>query len=261
MIKRLLFILAAIVCGQALFFSPGFAATLPKDSVEILDLQGEVSVRVPPSPDLKKAQKGSSLAKGSEIVTGPGSSCRVGFDKDQKNTVKLHGNSTAILTSLDPVRIDLQSGRIFSLVQRLKKDSQFEVKSPTAIASARGTGWDQTSSEISVFEDTVHVQGSSGQETDVPEGKGIQMNQDGTFGESFDVSEKSKSEWDQFKSESHQGSFEGPENFDEPSFAEQGQQSQENLLDAKEDSREAQDEQNISDKFSADNSTRTVGGY
>ena len=259
--KRLVFILAAAAYGQALFLPSGIAATLPKDPVEILDLQGEVSVRVPPSPDLKKAQKGSPLTEGSEIITGPGSSCRVGFDKDQKNAVKLYGNSMAILTSLDPVRIDLQSGRIFSLVQRLKKDTRFEVKSPTAIASARGTGWEQTSGEISVFENTVHVQGFSGQETDVPEGKGIQMNQDGTFGESFDVSKESKSEWDQFKSESHQGSFEGPEDFDDPSFAEQGQQSQENLSDAKEDSREAKDQENISDKFSADNSTRTVGGY
>ncbi len=250
--KRLIFILAAVIYGQGLFFSLGLAATLVEDSVQILDLQGEVSVRVPPSPDLKKAQKGSPLTEGSEIVTGPGSSCRVGFDKDQKNTVKLYDNSRAILTSLDPVRIDLQAGRIFSLVQRLKKDTRFEVKTPTAIASARGTGWEQTSKEISVFENTVHVQGSAGQETDVPEGQGIQMNQDGTFGAPFDVSEESKSEWNQFKSEA-QGSSGELEDFD--------QQLQENLSDAKEDSRESQDQQDISDKLSADNSSKSRGGY
>ena len=258
--KRLVLILAAVAYSQALFLPSGIAATLPKEPAEILDLQGEVSVRVPPGMDLKKAEKGSQLIEGSEIVTGSDSSCRVGLGHDQKNAVKLYDNSRAILVSLDPVRIDLQSGKIFSLVRGLKKDTRFEVKTPTAIASARGTGWGQTSKEISVLEDTVHVQGSAGQETDVPEGKGIEMNQDGTFGELFDVSEQSKSEWGQFKSEA-QGSSPEPEAFDPQSFAEQGQQSQENLSDAKEDSRESQDQQDITDKFSADKDSRTTGGY
>ena len=258
--KRFVLILAAVVYGQILFLSPGIAATLPKEPVEILDLQGEVSVRVPPALDLKKAEKGNQLTEGSEIVTGSGSSCRVGIGEDQKSAIKLYDNSRAILTSLDPVRIDLQSGRIFSLVRGLRKDSTFEVKTPTAIAAARGTGWEQTSKEISVLENTVHVQGSAGQETDVEEGKGIQMNQDGTFGGPFDISEGSKSEWNQFKSET-QGSSGEPGDFDHESLAEQGQQSQENLSDSKEDSRESQDQKDISDKFTADKTSKSTGGY
>ena len=62
----------------------------------------------------------------------------------------------------------------------------------------RGTGFTAEESAIKVFEDSVAVEGKSGADPTVGEGKGIGTNPDGSLGDTFDVSDEDWEDWDKF---------------------------------------------------------------
>ncbi|GEM_PF-6534282 len=174
-------------------------ANPPESQARVLSFEGQVQYRMPSSKEWKNVQKNELLSQGTEILTGPNSTCEIGVGEGIKSAVKLRQDSRATLTSLAPVKIDLRSGKIFSLVRNIKQGSTFQVSTPTAVATVRGTGWEQGLDSIQVFEESVHVAGSSGQESDIPEGKGIGIGDDGKLGDLFDVSNDARSEWKDFK--------------------------------------------------------------
>ena len=236
---------------------------------KILSLEGQVRIKNPGGAQWSNAQKGTDLKEGSEILTGAKSWCDLAVGEHLKNVVKIQPDSKATLESLEPVKIDLQSGKIFSLVQSLRKGSTFEVSSPTAVAVARGTGWGESANSISVFEDTVHVTGTSGQESNVPEGKGVQVSDDGKLGEKFDVTDEARSEWSEFKEDAEK-SIEGLGKEDMGGGSDQealigqeerSQGAQDNLMDAKDSSNESKDQGRIDDKLSGDTTKINSGNY
>lgn len=178
----------------------GYAET-SQGQAKILNVEGQVKAKAPSTADWKTAKQGDWLTAGAEITTGPNSTCEIALGEGLKSAAKLRADSKATLTSLDPVKIDIQSGKILSMVRSLRSGSTFQVTTPTAIGSARGTGWEQDANSVQVFEDTVHVTGTSGQENDIPEGKGIEIGDDGKLGDMFDVSGESKKDWNEFKSD------------------------------------------------------------
>ncbi len=83
--------------------------------------------------------QGMSVQKGDRISVGKGSSVDLAFDEDWNNVSRLSENTSAIIRYLDPVRIEIGGGDLYSKLDKLRQGSKFEVVTPVAIASVRGT--------------------------------------------------------------------------------------------------------------------------
>lgn len=177
---------------------------------EFLTVEGRVQFRSTSSAEWRNASTGDKLPQGAEIVTASNSSCQLRVGPSD-SAVRIQPDSRAVLTSLQPVKIQLESGRLFALVRNLEKGSTFEVRTPTAMAAARGTGWGQDSDKVEVFESVVDVTGAAGGQKDVNEGQGIHIGDDGTLGDLFDIPDSDKNDWKEFKDSAGGGSGGGNE--------------------------------------------------
>jgi ferric-dicitrate binding protein FerR (iron transport regulator) len=224
---------------------------------KITAVEGDVQVKAAQQTDWQAAGEGLLIDQGAQILTGPNSSCRVALGREHQSGIKLHPDCRVILSSLDPIRLDLQSGKIFALARGLK-GSSFQVASPTAVASARGTGWGQGEEEVEVFEEDVHVESKNGEAQDVPEGQGIST-EGGDLGDTYDLPDDSIQDWEKYRREAEndragdEGDDEDAGDFDGPV--------DDDFEDMREDSREAKDEEDISEMLEADEMDTDRGGY
>jgi len=175
--------------------------------VKIIDIQGDVTVKIKTLSSWQKAKLDMSLNKNSELKTGAASFCTLAFDSEKKNIVSVKENSQIKINSIMPAEVYLPQGRVFSLVKNLKKGEKFQIRTPAAIAGARGSGWitgyQTGSASASCLDDTIFVTGldASGNPTGEQElgsGFGIDVADGGLFGQSFSVGDTDRQEWDNF---------------------------------------------------------------
>jgi len=111
---------------------------------------------------------------------------------------------------LEPGRIFLKEGRVFSIIKGVATQGSFQVRTPTSVSGARGTAWlthfGTGRTEVSVFEDNVFVSGIDAagnvtDEIDVATGQGVSVAADGLLGEIFVVSVEEINEWREEKQE------------------------------------------------------------
>ena len=232
---------------------------------ELLSVEGRVQYRISSSAEWQNASRGDKLPQGAEIVTSSNSGCQLRVGPSE-SAVRIQPDSRAVLTSLQPVKIQLESGRLFALVRNLEKGSTFEVRTPTAMAAARGTGWGQDSDKVEVFESVVDVTGAAGGQKNVNEGQGIRIGDDGTLGDLFDIPESDKNDWKEFKESAGGGSDSGNEadkdapddqSLDAPGAPETFMS---DVLDSKDQTSQANDEKALSDLKTETKDTRQ-GGY
>lgn len=191
-----------------LIFSFIFTARLPLHAAglqaTVFLVEGQVSYRQSPTDEWQELRRGQKLSENSHILTSKNSRCEIQFGTKQ-SAAKLAEDSYVVLESLDPISLKIQSGKIYALARNLKKGSSFQVKTPTVIAAARGTGWIQTEKSIEVVEDVVNVQDQSGNEVDVPAGKGLDILEDGKLGDIREIKNEVKEDWKDFESGNESG--------------------------------------------------------
>ncbi|HEC69839.1 MAG TPA: hypothetical protein ENI31_06120 [Candidatus Omnitrophica bacterium] len=174
--------------------------------LEIVDLEGKVLVRKVPLT-WQSAKLGMFLDKDYELKTYSNSSCILAFDSELENVIKISENSQVKIESLFPSRVFISQGRIFSLIKDLRQAQSFKVRTPVAVAGARGTGWISSfggSAEFLCLEDSIHIQGFDPQgnltgEEDVDEGFGIEVDEDGELGDIFKLTSEDYQDWQGFK--------------------------------------------------------------
>ena len=174
--------------------------------LEIVDLEGKVLVRKVPLT-WQSAKLGMFLDKDYELKTYSNSSCILAFDSELENVIKISENSQVKIESLFPSRVFISQGRIFSLIKDLRQAQSFKVRTPVAVAGARGTGWISSfggSAEFLCLEDSIHIQGFDPQgnltgEEDVDEGFGIEVDEDGELGDIFELTSEDYQDWQGFK--------------------------------------------------------------
>ena len=193
----------ALVMLAAFLFVPCYAFA---QVAKIVDVGGKVTVKTDASADWKKAKVNMVLNKDAELETKENSYCTLAFDEEQKNIVTLKQNSRIRIDSIKPGAVFLPQGRVFSLIKNLPKNATFEVRTPTAVAGARGTGWvtqtegDHVSEKC--FDDVIYVQGLDPQgnitgETDLPQGSGMDI-QGGQLGSRHTLGDDDYKEWNDF---------------------------------------------------------------
>lgn len=120
--------------------SPAYAAEFQS---EVLALKGQAT-----ATDLegtaRPLKQGDLLKKGEQIEVGENSHVDLAFDKDWKNVTRLESNTKAKITSIEPGKLDLKDGGIFARLKKLPQSSSFEIRTPSAVATVRGSEYRTT---------------------------------------------------------------------------------------------------------------------
>ena len=147
------------------------------------DFTGKVELKAP-GGDWKVAVKGAKLDKNTAVSTGFKSTAVLVLGESVltvKPLTRLTLEEIVRQSGSDEVSLYLLAGRVRAEVKApIGKTVKFSVKSPTATASVRGTGFDFDSVNVEVFEGLVEFLGSGGgPAVPVPAGLSSFVNADG----------------------------------------------------------------------------------
>lgn len=141
--------------------TPEAQETTASETIEVVSFSGTVEVKRSGSSDYQAVEEGMLLVSGDMIKTGVGASAVLGFDEEDKNIVRVEENTTSVILLKGDEKIELLQGEVFSLIQSLPMGTSFEVRTPTAVAGARGTEWatryDGQETEVEAYDDTPFV--------------------------------------------------------------------------------------------------------
>lgn len=179
------------------------------ETARIIDVKDRVMVKKTPAADWRKAKVKMDLAKDAELKTGKHSQCTLAFDEDLKNIVTVKENSHIKIENVIPGDISLSEGRVFSLIESIPRREKFQIRTPVAIAGARGTGWitsfGSSQAALSCFKDKIFIQGLDNagnvtKESDLSSGWGVDVGAGGIFGDRHRLSGEDYRQWDEFTS-------------------------------------------------------------
>ena len=182
----------------------GWTAFASAQEVKMIDIKGKVLIKKEANASWEPATKDMILGKESQIQTKGNGQCILSFDENHKRVVTIEKKTTIKIENIAPGAVFLEEGRVFAFIKDIRESKKFEVKTPTAIAGARGTGWEteyedgQTS--ISCFDDVVYVasidkEGNVQEEKDVSEGFQNAVKENGETTDVQPVSDEKKEEW------------------------------------------------------------------
>ena len=204
---KIILILAAAVLVLLLvclfFFFQGY--TQPNS---IVSVKGEVFLRQGPSGEWQRAEQNTRLAPNAELKVGAASSCDISLDDKMKDVVTVKDDSQVKIESLKPSRIFLQQGRVYSVIDNLKKIEDFQVRTPTAVVGVRGTGLEVSflngSTLASCFEHKIYVRSLDSRgnilgRREVPFGQCVAIDARGEFGNIYSLSPGDWEAWNMHK--------------------------------------------------------------
>jgi len=192
-----------------MFFS--FSSLLAKElerEAKVIFVTGDAKVQKAGKAEWLDVKKGMLLSDGDTAKTAKAAAIELSFDSGNKNLVRLEENSILTLRGKMLKQIELPQGRIRSLVKNLKKESSFEIKTPTVVAGARGSGWDVSTSEkrdnVKAFEDEIFVQSYDPQgklikEIYVREGWEVNIDRFQAPGELMELTERDRGDWNSWR--------------------------------------------------------------
>jgi hypothetical protein len=178
-------------------------------SAKVVDVKGAVTVKLTAASEWQKAQINMLLEKDAEVQTQKDSQCTLAFDEALKNILTLQGDSRIKIQNVSPGEVFLPQGRVFTLIGNMPKGEEFQVRTPTAVAGARGTGWLTSfingKTDARVFDHKIFLQcvvddmveEKSGKELD--QGYGAEIGGDRAVGDTFSLDEGDWREWEDFK--------------------------------------------------------------
>lgn len=228
----------------------GAALPVCAADLSVVDVSGQAQWRESSDKPWKDLQKSQPVATGADLVTGADAKVDLAFPGKQPSVLRVGPDSLAQVIGVEPPNIRINQGKIFALVRGLKKGSTFRVSSPTAIASARGTGWTQTPERVEVFEETVGLVGSGGKTLEVAEGFGVDIGPDGDFGDVVVLDEEARERFDEFRREAARRADEPKDDEDLPGF--DPFDSHEEWMDAKEEFEAVRDQEALDEALRGD---------
>lgn len=119
----------------------------------ILDFDGDVKILRNPFEGWRRVQKGMLIRKGYQIQTGRGSFVDITFDSYYLNLAHIEAGTQAIFQSIEPTRIHLKKGTVYSLLEGLRSGERYRVSTSRGTFSAKGTIYAVTEGMVIVFED------------------------------------------------------------------------------------------------------------
>lgn len=141
------------------------AKAQPINVAEIVYVAGTAEVKSVVAEEWVDAEVGMKVKEGDTVKTGVDSMAELAFGEDLNNIIKISQNSQLTVSKFEPGLVNLTEGRVFTLIKKLEKGSTFEVRTPTAVAGARGTGWEtdfepkQDATLVKGYEKKVYIAG------------------------------------------------------------------------------------------------------
>jgi len=112
-----------------------------KPSANVFYVEGKAEYLASGKTGWKNIKKGLSLYSGDSVKTYENASLDIAFDGMRENVINISSNSYVIVKLGDPEKMELIDGEMFTLIKNLPAGSTFEIRTPTAVCGARGTGW------------------------------------------------------------------------------------------------------------------------
>lgn len=122
---------ALLICSAALVHAD-------EPYCEVVSAYGSIQLESKKTSSQSVSQ-GMQLQQGDRLELNPGAYMDLAFDREWNNTTRLNGNTIAVLTDLDPVKINMLKGDAYAKLDKLPQGSKFEIQTPIALAAARGT--------------------------------------------------------------------------------------------------------------------------
>ena len=138
-LNRLLLALGAL----SLLFTAAPAYAEEDFYCEVMTVEGTVTLSNATTSG-KALGEGDLLSVDDVVSVGEGGYTDIAYDKDWNNVTRVEENSSVRIRSLNPTTLALEKGGVFAKLKALPKDSSFDVQTPTAIASVRGTEYRTT---------------------------------------------------------------------------------------------------------------------
>ncbi|MFC1703208.1 FecR domain-containing protein [Candidatus Omnitrophota bacterium] len=184
-----------------------FTVTSFAEDVRIFEIKGRVMVRENEDQRWRKAKEGEHLDTNYELLTKKNAECTFSFGEKLERAMTIKQNSQIKIADIDAGNLELPKGRVFSLIERMDKEETFQIRTPTAVAGVRGTGWSMESGKqtsVRCFEGEVAVKGLDEQgnvvtDKKIEQGSGTEVAKGGEIAEPVAVTEKEKKEWNSFK--------------------------------------------------------------
>jgi hypothetical protein len=139
MTKRKVILIASVLGLGVLALVAGCTTRAGKESATITFIQGQVEVKLNGSANWKPAEIGMKLGQKDALRTLENSKVDLSFGA--KGGIRIEPSSQLSLAEYtkDATLLDLTMGKVLVTAEKLSKDSKFEVKTPTAVASITGT--------------------------------------------------------------------------------------------------------------------------
>lgn len=106
---------------------------------EVYSVEGKTEIYKKNSPGWVDLTTGTKVQEGDQIKTDKTGRTQVAYDRFLLNHLRIEPNSMVEFKSIEPTQISISDGSLFNILDALPKGAPYEVVSPTAVASVRGT--------------------------------------------------------------------------------------------------------------------------
>jgi len=130
-----------ISCVFVFILISAVAFAKPGPYVKVLLVAGKAEFLTAGKTDWEELKRGTYLYSGDSIKTYRDSSVEIGFEWGTENILSVRPNTHVVIKLAGKEKIELIDGEVYALVESLPKGSTFEIRTPTAVCGARGTGW------------------------------------------------------------------------------------------------------------------------
>ncbi|MFH1380564.1 MAG: FecR domain-containing protein [Candidatus Omnitrophota bacterium] len=147
--RKILGLLLVAVVGVALL-AYTYTAEAAEKKITISEMQGKVQIKEAGASSWKLAEWGMRLGSGDTVRTGAGAYADLSFNgMAQTALVRVEASSemaidtftTSKIMNRRKILLDLAIGEVLVKANKLKNQSQFQVRTPTSIVGVRGTGF------------------------------------------------------------------------------------------------------------------------
>lgn len=101
------------------------------------------------------------VSEGDKVKTFKNSSCEIAFDKESRNVLRVEEDTEITIDKFGQTRVSMEKGKVLSRIKNLEQGSTFEIRTPTVVTGAAGTGWgvdcDGRRTTVLVFENDIYI--------------------------------------------------------------------------------------------------------
>jgi hypothetical protein len=121
------------------YFSAVPAVKAEASQAALYDFQGDFFVLREGESEWFPAQKGQAVEIGDVVWSGEESFAEIALDAEYRNIFRVEKETKAEIRALDPADIYLENGTIYSSLEGIPSGGSYQIVTPTAVASVRGT--------------------------------------------------------------------------------------------------------------------------